>query len=198
MKINRQEKLFDVQNRNLPQKNSNHKNRYANSNQSKSHRSNRPPRVRLQINLRNVVAKLLLLIRKRAPWTHNALRRIAWIHNLISCAIEAMPTTTFTFDIFHRLTALARQAANTFGWFWLFVIKLNVFDVEMQLSLLVLADFHPLIFSHFRLLEVNYVVASGAVAVVVEAEFVVGEAFELHLTKVFEKLGAFCWLHCFT
>lgn len=64
--------------------------------------------------------------------------------------------------------------------------------------MLVLANLHPLIFTELDLLEMNYVVASGTVAILIETELVFGQTFEFYLSKVFEEFVTFCGLHGFT
>lgn len=151
----------------------------------------------MQVNLGYLVALLFDGIRQRSPWAHNTLRLVVWISNLISCAVEAMPTAALALDVLLRLASFTRQATNGLWRLRVLVIELDVVHVQMQLTILVLADLHPLILALVDLLEVNDVVASWTVAVGIEIEFVAGEAFELDISEIFQQLGAFCWAHRF-
>lgn len=89
-----------------------------------------------------------------------------------------MPAAFFTLNIFLRLTFLAWQTANGHRWFWLLDAELNVFQIEMEFceiekyfreiqsantminrviltTILVLANFYPLIFSRFYYENMN-------------------------------------------
>jgi hypothetical protein len=108
-----------------------------------------------------------------------------------------VPATAFTFNVFLGLSALAWQTANGLWRLRLLELELNVVHVEMKLRVLVLANLHPLILAQLDLLEVDDVVASGAIAVRIKVELVASEAFKLYIAQVLEQFGSFGWSHRF-
>lgn len=49
---------------------------------------------------------------------------------LIRCTVEAMPATTFPFDIFFCLTFSTRQTAYRLRWLWLMEFKLHFYIAQ--------------------------------------------------------------------
>jgi hypothetical protein len=178
-----------------PQKDSYHKDGKADASEGENHRADRPPRVGLQIHLGNVVAVLLQHVRQRAPRTHQTLRLVTRIDDLVGGAVEAVPAAALALDVLFGLAARARQTAHRLGRLWVLVAELDVLHAEVELAELVLADLDPLVLARRDLLEVDDVVASWSVAVGVEIELVAGEAAELDVAEVFEELGAFGGAH---
>lgn len=157
-----------------PKEDSYHKDSNADPDEAESHSTNGPPGVSLQINLRYIITVFLDGIRQRAPRAHDALRLVARIHDLIGRAVKAVPTAALALDVLFGLTAFARKTANGLGRFWLLVLELDLIHVQVELTEFVFADFHPLVLAGRDLLEVDDVVASWTVAVVVKVELVAG------------------------
>lgn len=86
---------------------------------------------------------------------------------LIHWTVETVPTAAFAFNIFFRLTFLARQTAHWFGWLWLMGLKLHFcrlvvcffllqqlhFECETSLSFQVVVFIGPIRFGFYHWLS---------------------------------------------
>lgn len=117
---------------------------------------------------------------------------------LISRTIETVPTTALALDISLGLAAFTGKAADGFRWFRMQQLELYLWNVDnkticvsrctpvgecaltghvqSQLTLVILAHLDPTILTRHRLLKVDDVVASGSVAIAVEAKIISAEA----------------------
>lgn len=95
------------------------------------------------------------------------------------CALT-MPATALPLHILLGLASFAWQAANRFRWLRLIEFKLDVVHFDVQPTVIVLADFHPLILSLGCLFKVNYVVSRWAISIRVKIKLITGDNNSLY------------------
>lgn len=78
---------------------------------------------------------ILMLLLREWIWFFLLLLLVAY---LVHWTVEAMPTAAFAFNIFFRLTFLARQTAHWFRRFWLMRLKLH-----FCITFVCVCTFHP-------------------------------------------------------
>lgn len=91
-----------------------------------------------------------------------------------------MPATAFPLHIFLGLASFAWQAANRFRGLRLIELKLNVVHFDIQPTVLVLANLHPLILPLGCLFKVNNVVSRWAISVRVKIKLITGDNNSLY------------------